>query len=52
MNNTFPKDIMDCMKDCILSIFWPKKKLLISLRIPIAHPEIYYQKVNGVYYIE
>lgn len=28
MNNTFPKDIMDCMKDCILSIFWPKKEII------------------------
>ena len=24
MGTTFPKDIMDCMKGCILSIFWPK----------------------------
>lgn len=28
MNATFPKDIMDCMKDCILSIFWPKKDIV------------------------
>ncbi len=28
MVNTFPKDIMDCMKGCILSIFWPKKGIV------------------------
>ncbi len=28
MGNTFPKDIMDCMKGCILSIFWPKKDIV------------------------
>ncbi len=28
MVNTFPKDIMDCMKECILSIFWPKKDIM------------------------
>ncbi len=28
MNATFPKDIMDCMKECILSIFWPKKDIV------------------------
>ena len=28
MVNTFPKDIMDCMKGCILSIFWPKKDIV------------------------
>jgi hypothetical protein len=28
MKNTFPKDIMDCMKDCILSIFWAKKDIV------------------------
>lgn len=28
MNATFPKDIMDCMKECILSIFWPKKDII------------------------
>lgn len=28
MQNTFPKDIMDCMRGCILSIFWPKKEIM------------------------
>ncbi|ACV63039.1 hypothetical protein Dtox_2222 [Desulfofarcimen acetoxidans DSM 771] len=28
MGKTFPKDIMDCMKECILSIFWPKKDII------------------------
>ena len=28
MNNMFPKDIMDCMKECILSIFWAKKDIV------------------------
>ena len=28
MTNTFPKDILDCMKGCILSIFWPKKDII------------------------
>lgn len=28
MRNTFPKDIKDCMKGCILSIFWPKKDII------------------------
>ena len=28
MNNTFPKDIMDRMKDCILSIFWAKRDIV------------------------
>lgn len=28
MNNMFPKDIMDCMKECILSIFWAKKDII------------------------
>ena len=28
MGTTFPKDIMDCMKGCILSIFWPKKDIV------------------------
>lgn len=28
MSNMFSKDIMDCMKDCILSIFWPKKDII------------------------
>ena len=28
MSNTFPKDILDCMKGCILSIFWPKKDII------------------------
>ena len=28
MVNTFPKDIMDCMKGCILSIFGPKKDIV------------------------
>lgn len=28
MANTFPKDIIDCMKECILSIFWPKKDIM------------------------
>lgn len=28
MDITFPKDIMDCMKGCILSIFWPKKDIV------------------------
>lgn len=28
MQNTFPKDIKDCMKGCILSIFWPKKEII------------------------
>ena len=28
MSSTFPKDIMDCMKGCILSIFWAKKDII------------------------
>lgn len=28
MNTTFPKEIIDCMKECILSIFWPKKEIV------------------------
>lgn len=28
MVSTFPKDIMDSMKGCILSIFWPKKDIV------------------------
>ena len=28
MRETFPKDIQDCMKECILSIFWPKKDII------------------------
>ncbi len=28
MVSTFPKDIMDSMKGCILSIFWPKELLI------------------------
>ena len=28
MQNIFPKDIKDCMKGCILSIFWPKKDII------------------------
>lgn len=28
MAYVFPKDIMDCMKDCILAIFWPKKDII------------------------
>ena len=28
MEFVFPKDIMDCMKDCILAIFWPKKDIV------------------------
>ena len=28
MEFVFPKDIMDCMKDCILAIFWPKKDII------------------------
>lgn len=28
MSNAFPKDILDCMKGCILSIFWPKKDIM------------------------
>ena len=28
MGTTYPKDIMDCMKGCILSIFWPKKDIV------------------------
>ena len=28
MVNTFPKDIMDCMKGCILSVFRPKKDIV------------------------
>lgn len=28
MNNIFSKDIMDCMKECILSIFWSKKDIV------------------------
>lgn len=27
MNERFPKDVMDTMKDCILSIFWAKKDI-------------------------
>lgn len=32
MNTIFPKDIMDCMKGCILSIFWPKKDIVDFLK--------------------
>ncbi len=32
MVNTFPKDITDCMKGCILSIFWPKKDIVDFFR--------------------
>lgn len=32
MSNTFPKDILDCMKGCILSIFWPKKDIIDFLK--------------------
>lgn len=32
MNTAFPKDILDCMKGCILSIFWPKKDIVDFLR--------------------
>lgn len=28
MSSTFPKDIMDCMKECILSVFWAKKDII------------------------
>ena len=28
MINTFPKDIQDCMKDCIMAILWPKKDII------------------------
>lgn len=28
MSSTFPKDMMDCMKECILSIFWAKKDII------------------------
>ena len=28
MNAQFPKDIVDCMRGCILSIFWPKKDII------------------------
>lgn len=28
MSSTFPKDMMDCMKECILSILWAKKDLI------------------------
>lgn len=28
MGTRFPKDIMDCMRGCILSIFWPKKDIV------------------------
>lgn len=32
MVSTFPKDILDCMKECILSIFWPKKDIIDFFR--------------------
>ncbi len=25
---TFPADIKGCMKDCILSLFWPRKDIV------------------------
>jgi hypothetical protein len=28
MNNTFPKDIMDAMRDAILAILWPKDQII------------------------
>lgn len=28
MGTTFPKDILDCMKGCILSIFWFQKDIV------------------------
>ncbi|OUQ85221.1 hypothetical protein B5G50_27930 [Brevibacillus brevis] len=28
MNHQFPKEIMDVMRDCILSIFWPKTDII------------------------
>lgn len=32
MDIIFPKDIIDCMKGCILSIFWPKKDIVDFMR--------------------
>ena len=32
MSNILPKDIMDCMKDCILSLFWAKKDIMDFFR--------------------
>ncbi len=32
MVNTFLKDITDCMKGCILSIFWSKKDIVDFFR--------------------
>lgn len=32
MGLTYPKEITDCMRDCILAIFWPKKDIVAFLR--------------------
>lgn len=32
MNNKFPKDILDAMKECILSLFWSKKEIIDFLK--------------------
>lgn len=32
MKNTFPKDITDSMRTCILSVFWPKKDIMSFLQ--------------------
>ena len=37
MVSTFPKDIMDSMKGCILSIFWPKKDIVDFMLIFVCH---------------
>ena len=28
VNQTFPKDITDRMRDCVLAIFWPKEDII------------------------
>ncbi len=28
MTNEFPKDITDCMRDCLLAILWPRKDII------------------------
>lgn len=28
MTSNFPKDILDCMRSCILAIFWPRKEII------------------------
>lgn len=40
MNAQFPKDIVDCMRGCILFIFCPQKDIVDFLKILAVHQEI------------